>query len=497
MNYGLMNLMRSIKRRRLIDKKCMKKHSDNKHLALKAGIGYTIGSLLIKGFSMLTAPIFNRLMGMGDVGAYFNFTSWESIVAVVVTLNLYSTINVAKVDHDKSMSEYVSSIVALGTIITALFYIVVCFFIDDITKYTGIPHYAIHLMFICLLFAPAVDIYINQLKVEFDYMKTIIISFISFSIPTIGGIALCLSLQDKLKARIYGTYVLKIAIFLSIFIFLIKKGKRIKFQYWKYALPIALPLVIHYLATNVLHSADRVMITKMCGTEDNAIYSVGYTSGQIVNVLRNSIEGAWTPWVYLKIKNGEYSSIKKYGRYYIAFFMLICMCFGLFAPEIVLFMGGKAYKNSIYVIPPVIMAYAFSAIYGLYAGIELYYKKQNVFVYITTFTAILNVVLNKLLIPLHGYIAAAYTTLVCLAISCLLHFLNTKKLKKDGLYDNFFNAIVLAGMLIFSFVLSISYRLMWVRVLVGVVIGVCVCLCIINKAKLKNIFKDILENKND
>lgn len=474
----------------------MKLLQKNKYIALKAGIGYTIGSLLIKGFSMITAPIFNRLMGMGEIGAYSNFVSWESIIAVVVTLNLYSTINLAKVEYNEKLDEYVSSIVVLGTLITAVFYAVICIFIKPVTQYTGISSYAIHLMFICLLFAPAVDIYINQLKVEFDYIRTITISLLSFSLPTVGAIVLCFCFQDKLRARIYGTYVLKIIIFLCIFLFLLKKGKRIKAVYWKFALPIALPLVIHYLATNVLHSADRVMITKMCGNEDNAIYSVGYTCGQLVNVLRNSIEGAWTPWVYSKITNGDYDCIKRYGRYYIAFFSLVCVSFGLLAPEIVLFVGGKAYKDSIYVIPPVIMAYMFGAVYGMYAGVELYYKKQNVFVYITTFTAILNVALNQLLIPRYGYLAAAYTTLICLGISCVLHFLNVIKIHKEGFYDNKFNFVVLLGMQVYCFVIILSYRLIWMRISIGIIILGGIVACMINMKKIKKVLSDIMESKN-
>lgn len=50
-------------------------------------------------------------------------------------------------------------------------------------------------------------------------------------------------------------------------------------------------------------------------------------------------------------------------------------------------------------------------------------------------SAILNVILNWIFIPIFGYQAAAYTTLACYCFYALLHALNLKRLKVFHYYD--------------------------------------------------------------
>ena len=38
--------------------------------ALKAGVGYTIGNILVKGINFLTLPLFSRLLTTAEFGVY-------------------------------------------------------------------------------------------------------------------------------------------------------------------------------------------------------------------------------------------------------------------------------------------------------------------------------------------------------------------------------------------------------------------------------------------
>jgi len=74
-------------------------------------------------------------------------------------------------------------------------------------------------------------------------------------------------------------------------------------------------------------------------------------------------------------------------------------------------------------------------IYSLFSCLERYAKQQKIFAVITFICAVANIVLNFLLIPVFGYIAAAYTTLFSYILSSLLHFLNARKIGLAGIYD--------------------------------------------------------------
>lgn len=69
---------------------------------------------------------------------------------------------------------------------------------------------------------------------------------------------------------------------------------------WKYALHYNIPLIPHYLSQQVLNQADRLMINRMCGSAQTAIYTVAYQIAMVLNIVTTAIESSFTPWAYQK-----------------------------------------------------------------------------------------------------------------------------------------------------------------------------------------------------
>ena len=57
--------------------------------ALRAGLGYTIGNILVKGLTFISIPIFARLLSVADYGLYNTFGSYVTIMTFVVGLTLH------------------------------------------------------------------------------------------------------------------------------------------------------------------------------------------------------------------------------------------------------------------------------------------------------------------------------------------------------------------------------------------------------------------------
>jgi O-antigen/teichoic acid export membrane protein len=62
----------------------------------------------------------------------------------------------------------------------------------------------------------------------------------------------------------------------------------------------------------------------------------------------------------------------------------------------------------------------------MYVNYAFYEKKTKYIAAITIITGVLNVLLNYLLIPKFGYVAAAWTTLISYIVLFLLHYINVK-----------------------------------------------------------------------
>ena len=203
-------------------------------------------------------------------------------------------------------------------------------------------------------------------------------------------------------------------------------------------------MVIHGLSGQLLSSCDRIMIRNICGNSMNALYSIAYTGATVISVLWTSLNTAWSPWAYDQMNDNNFGKLRKASKIYVALFALVVVLFLVIAPEVMLIMGGDDYLEAVVVIPPVVVGMFFQFVYSLYVNIEIYNKKQKYTAVGTTIAATLNIVLNWLFIPIYGYVAAAYTTLVGYIALFLIHYFIVCRMKMQWYYDSKANFVTLA-----------------------------------------------------
>ena len=89
---------------------------------VKASIWFTICNVLQKGISMITVPVFTRLLTTEQYGVYSVYQSWYSIIGVFATLNLYyGVFNNGMIKYEKDKNAFTSSMQGLTTTVTAIF----------------------------------------------------------------------------------------------------------------------------------------------------------------------------------------------------------------------------------------------------------------------------------------------------------------------------------------------------------------------------------------
>lgn len=165
------------------------------------------------------------------------------------------------------------------------------------------------------------------------------------------------------------------------------------------------------------------MIERLIGESEAGIYSLAYSVSQIMAMLNVSINNTLNPWIFQKIKDRQTWKIANVG--YAALIMVAAanLLLMFLAPEIIHIFAPAEYYNAIWVIPPVAMSVYFQFAYSLFANFEFYFEKTK-FIAVASFAAaILNIVLNGIFIPLFGYFAAGYTTLICFILSTLGHYM--------------------------------------------------------------------------
>lgn len=402
---------------------------------VRASGWFLICSFLQKGISMITTPIFTRLLTTHEYGQFNVFNSWLSIVTVFVTLNLYNgvfTRGLVKFEEDKE--RYAAALQGMCTLCILIGLAIYCTahnFWNHIFEMTTTQAL---LMFIMIWSTSVFNFWSVSQRVDFKYRALVTVTLISSVAKPALGIVFVQLANDKVTARILGLAVVEIIAYTGLFVTQLKHGKTLYVKkYWVHALHFNLPLIPHYLSQTVLNSSDRIMIQKMVGADSAGIYSLAYSISQIMTIFNTALLKTIEPWLYKKMKSNRTQDIGHIAYLSLVLVAVVNLVLIALAPEVVAIFAPIQYREAIWVIPPVAMGVYFMFAYTFFAVVEFYFEKTKNVTYATMSGAVLNIVLNYICIQIFGYMAAGYTTLVCYMLYTVTHYCFAQKICNEEL----------------------------------------------------------------
>ena len=430
----------------------------------KATLWFVICSVLQKSISLITTPIFTRMMSTAQYGQFSLYNSWLQIFTIITTLRLNGAVfNKGMSLYKDDRESYTSTMQIISFCLAILCSIIYLIFRDAFNGLTDFPTYVMIALFVELAFTPAIDFWTVKKRYEYQYRSVVNRTISMTVINAILGIVLVYYSQEKGYARILSCVFVNLCFGLILFFSNLKNSKTwFKVEYARFAIVFNIPLLLHYFSQYILDQFDRIMVQKMVSTAAAGIYSVAYNVGLLLRIVTTSINNALVPWQYEKLEKKEY---KRLDDTMFAIFCFVAACSVLLtcmAPEIMRILADKEYYEGVYVIPPVAIGLFFSFVYTLFANIEFYYNANKFSMYISAAGAATNVLLNYIGIKMFGYIAAAYTTLICYVLFALGHYIYTMRcLRKADKNANLFQSnrliILSAGVIIFGLLISFTY----------------------------------------
>lgn len=442
----------------------------NMSVVAKASLWFLVCNILQRGLSVITTPLFTRLLTTEEYGLINSYSAWMSIISIFTGFKLnYGVYNKGMSKFPERKNEYNASMQFITTIFTLVFAFIYFILKNRINSFTGLSTILMICMIVQLIFDPAVSFWSLHERYDFKYRKVVILTLIlSLLNPLINFFAILVCTNNSGVVKIVSSVIVTVIFGIIIFIVNIKRSKVLyDIELIKFAILFNLPLIPHYLSEYVLDQSDRIMIQKICSQAALGLYSVAYNAGMVLKILVSSINSALLPWLYRKMSDKEYDYINKMViKVFIILAVSLCT-FILVAPEIVYILAAKQYMEAIYVIPPVTVTVLFIFLFGIYGNIEFYYDKNMFTMYVSFGAAILNFILNWMFIPIFGYIAAAYTTLFGYIILCLSHMFFMERVAFNKTSRYIFKEkiiwIICIFCIIFEFCASLLYKMYIIR----------------------------------
>ena len=468
---------------------------------VRASFWFLICAFLQKGISFITTPIFTRLMTPAEYGQFNQFTSWQMILTVIFTLNLFSGVYArGLVRFEDEREAFSSSLQGLTLTLMAAWMGIYLLLRGWINPWVGLTTPQMVMMFAIMWATAVYSFWSMSQRVEFRYRKLVILTVaVSLAKPVLG-IILVLTAQDKVTARVFGLALVELIAFAPLFAAQMRQGGRFfDARFWRHALRFNLPLVPHYLSMSVLSGADRIMIGRMVGDAEAGIYGLAYSVSMVMTMFNTALLQTFEPWLYKKIKRREIGDISRAAYPAFAIIAAVNLLLIAFAPEAVAIFAPREYYDAIYVIPPVAMSVYFMFSYTFFAVFEFYYEKTKLVAAASMSGAVLNIILNYIFIRIFGYYAAGYTTLFCYIVYAGAHFAFMTRIcraRLDGRkpYSLWIFAGLSTAFMALGFLLMATYAHPVIRyaVIAGMLIG-----AVVFRRRILGVVRMILNTRRD
>ncbi|WP_195539302.1 lipopolysaccharide biosynthesis protein [Eubacterium maltosivorans] len=408
---------------------------------IKAGIGYTVGNILLKGIALFTLPIFGRILTTEEFGLFNVYVAYENIVTIFVGLCLYGSLRTAKYDYKDCFEQYVYNTIILSSGVFLAFLLIGNIGYNSYATIFGFSRSIMNLLIVHSYAMFMFQFYNVKAALHFEYKKYLVVSGLNSIFGTVLSIFLILFIFNSQKyiARILGYAIVPIIIGIVLWINMMKKsisqrGNKINFGQWKYSLHLCLPLVVHTFSQQILNQFDRIMIQKIVSASASGLYSFTQTFSNILYIITLSLDNAWSIWFYDQLNEKNYKIIKLKMKIYILMMSILYVGFISLAPDVMIIMGTEAYYEGISMIVPLSFSVFFMFLYSLPVHVEYFYKKTKFIALGTSAAAIINFILNYIGINIWGYTAAAWATLISYIILYVFHQIIAFSMEKEKIF---------------------------------------------------------------
>ena len=380
---------------------------------MKNSIIFLITEFLVRGIPFLLLPLYITLLSQSEFGKFSLYISLLPLLSILYDLSQRISIKRFYFDYPlqiKSFILYIWLFVLISFVINVL---IIHFFsiqiVDDSSNFI--------ILIVIMLYA-LIEQFLTYLQISKQAITYNIIYLIRNAIPYLAFlfllyIATTKSYVDLIYSQmlifiLIVLYIAKVLLNANTIALMIRNLKK----YLTYSLSIAIPVLPVVASAYILSVSDRYMIKYFYSFNEVAIYSLAYNIVMIVQLFVMAIGKVWQPFIFENLKNKNFNKIKEYAIYYILSVFIISLLIWLLDKYLVLFLANNTYLDALKLIPILLVGIFFFFLYAMLSNVVFFYKKMFLFGLPAMISAVVNVILNYLLLPKYGYQIAALTTTV-------------------------------------------------------------------------------------
>ncbi len=203
-------------------------------------------------------------------------------------------------------------------------------------------------------------------------------------------------------------------------------------QILKKMLLYGLPIMIAGIAYITNENLDKLLIERFKGEKVMGIYSACYKLGVFMTLFITAFKLGAEPFFFSHSENKNakknYATILTWFTIFGSLILFVIVAYIKIFAKILL--GRPEYFEALKIVPIILLANLFL---GIYHNLSIWYKltdKTKFGMYFSIFGAVITVVLSLIFIPIYGYMASAWITLIAYSSMTFISYYYSKKYYK-------------------------------------------------------------------
>lgn len=416
---------------------------------LKKILSYGFIEGLAKGLNKSTLLLLPFFLSTTDFGKIGLLVSVELLIPLLSFLGMEKA--VLRFYNEKRKYRFFDKTVSVATLISHSFLLLLLLilYFSNIGSIFSLKVFPDLFLIIVLVYLQGYNlIKLNMLRVE-ERHKLYYKGRLFFQLTKFSFILLIVYLSGEYLGYLYGGILGGLLTYIYLNLRFEKTGKE-KFQRstFQSLFLFSWPFMLHGLSTKILANADKFIMENYLSLDEVGIYTFAYSIGSMMVFAYIGVSVYMEPLIY-KSKNNEKLELllNKYLTFALIFGLIVYLLITMMSNYFIPLLYNKSYNDVLKFIPLIALAYMIYPYY-LRSNYRMIYNKSSFSIaVISILSAVLNIILNILLIPEYGIKAAVFTTGVSFFFQSLLFSLrsNDFRFSMELLQIIFLGSTVLLG----------------------------------------------------
>ena len=384
-----------------------------------------LSTLLLKGISIFTAPLFSRLLGASGYGVTSIYSIMTGGIAIAFPLQTQGTLVNARVEYPEEVqNRYQSSVMALSVLCFAFFSAILLLFRDPFCQLLKMNHTLVWLMLLQAFGTFSVSFLSNKFVYEMKAGRNMAISLGVTLTTLVLSVVLILSFPEEVNyyGRILAISLTYGVIGIPACIWILAKGRTVfNREYWKFCLALAIPTVCYNLSDLILGQSDRVMLQNILTTSAVGKYSLALNFAGIMFTIFGALNKSWMPFFFDDLKKGDIHRVKGAARNFLELYTVLSAGFLLLTREVYHVFADREFWPGTNLIWVFVTSYFLNFLCTFPVNFEYYHKRTKIVAVITVTSSVVNIALNYVLIRRLGMSGAAVATMLSHCLQLAMH----------------------------------------------------------------------------